>query len=486
MKLLQSPALVQAAYCRHEPQETLFYQTIQQSLQKFVDQCAAASHPVPRFVQNEFEAYLECGILAHGFARIYCKDCRFNRLVAFSCKKRGFCPSCISRRMSDTAAHLVEAVIPNIPTCQWVLSVPAPLRYLIAYDSTALNVVVSAFSKTVFQWLRRKTNIKASLSSLTKIHPGAITFVQRFGSALNLNTHFHSIFSAGAYIENASGAVTFSKLPNPTLQEIVEITTTIANRVHSWLQERMDELEYSNEFYEKEPLLASCYAASIRYLTALGKQAGQPLLKAFSHPPESKSSRQAHTVAGFNLHVSKPIQATDRRGLERQLRYMGRPPLSDERLSKTADGRLVVKLKTSWSDGTSHVVLTQMEFMERLVALIPPPRKNQVRYQGFFASNARIRKLVVPKKKLESQTEEQGCCTPRRLKFAKLMARVFEIDVLKCPRCQSQMQVISFVTESKAIKDILTSLKMSTAPPLVTPSGEPKQVEIIYDYADMG
>jgi len=100
---------------------------------------------------------------------------------------------------------------------------------------------------------------------------------------------------------------------------------------------------------------------------------------------KSKRCRAERTIAGFNLHASLPIGANDRARLERQLRYMGRPPLSEERLTKTAQGKIVVKLKKNWSDGTSHIVLTPMEFMARLVALIPPPRKNQIRYFGMGA-----------------------------------------------------------------------------------------------------
>jgi len=190
-------------------------------------------------------------------------------------------------------------------------------------------------------------------------------------------------------------------------------------------------------------------------------------------------------VAGFNLHVSLPIGANDRAGLERQLRYMGRPPLSEERLSKTGDGRIVVKLKTAWSDGTSHIVMTPMDFMARLVALIPPPRKNQIRYHGVFAPNARLRQKVVPKR-VEAKTEEpeEASSSHARQDWAKMMARVFDVDVMMCPRCQSDMQTISFVTESKAIKKILDSLELATGPPEIAKDCfVPEQTELTYDYA---
>jgi hypothetical protein len=68
----------------------------------------------------EFDTFLECGLLARGFLRLRCGDCGHDKLAAFSCKRRGFCPSCGARRMAQTAAHLVDHVIPHVPVgaCQ--------------------------------------------------------------------------------------------------------------------------------------------------------------------------------------------------------------------------------------------------------------------------------------------------------------------------------------------------------------------------------
>jgi Transposase zinc-binding domain len=87
----------------------------------------AAGADLPQFVKDEFDAFLECGILAHGFLRLRCGDCGHDKLVAFSCKRRGFCPSCGARRMAQTAAHRVDHDIPCVPVRQWVLSLPIPV-----------------------------------------------------------------------------------------------------------------------------------------------------------------------------------------------------------------------------------------------------------------------------------------------------------------------------------------------------------------------
>jgi ribosomal protein S27E len=104
------------------PKETTVYQLVQEQLETFWAQVEAETgSSLPEFVKDEFDAFLECGILAHGFLRLRCGDCAHEKLVAFSCKRRGFCPSCGARRMTETAAHLVDHVIPRVPVRQWVL-----------------------------------------------------------------------------------------------------------------------------------------------------------------------------------------------------------------------------------------------------------------------------------------------------------------------------------------------------------------------------
>jgi len=121
-------------------------------------------------------------LLCHGFVRVRCGDCGDERLVAFSCKTRGFCPSCTSRRMTSTAAHLVDRVLPTAPYRQWVLSLPRQVRSLLARDHGLLGELVGIFLRKVFAWQRRR----ARSQGIAKPHTGAVTFVQRFGSLLNL------------------------------------------------------------------------------------------------------------------------------------------------------------------------------------------------------------------------------------------------------------------------------------------------------------
>jgi len=108
---------------------------------------------------------------------------------------------------------------------------------------------------------------------------------------------------------------------------------------------------------------------------------------------------------------------------------MGRPPLSMDRLKMAPDGKhLVLSLKTPWRDGTSRILLTPFDLLERLVAIIPPPRKNLIRYHGFFTPNGEIRGELV--RSIQAKPNESASVKISRPGFAKLMSRVCDIDVL--------------------------------------------------------
>jgi len=127
---------------RHRAEQTTLCLLVRQNAASFIAHTEASTGAeLPRFIKDEFDAFLACGILAHGFLRLRCGECGHDKLLAFSCKRRGFCPSCGARRMSQTAAHLVDHVIPHVPVRQWVLSLPIPLRLLLAAEPELVTPV---------------------------------------------------------------------------------------------------------------------------------------------------------------------------------------------------------------------------------------------------------------------------------------------------------------------------------------------------------
>jgi hypothetical protein len=129
---------------------------------------------LPRHVERELAEYLRCGILAHGFARVRCQACADEILVAFSCKRRGICPSCTARRMADTAAHLVDHVLPSAPYRQWVLSLPKLLRLRLARHPAWTTWIGGLIVRAIAAWQRRVARARHLAAPQT----GAITFVQ--------------------------------------------------------------------------------------------------------------------------------------------------------------------------------------------------------------------------------------------------------------------------------------------------------------------
>src|SRR5262249_48615622 len=132
--------------------------------------------PLPRYVEDEFREYLRCGVLAYGFVRARCEFCDHDLLVAFSCKRRGLCPSCAGRRMSNEAASLVDRVLPAVPMRQWVLSLPFELRALAAFKATVLTGLSRIFVDAVGQWYRRQVG-RAGIGYGDTARSGAVTFV---------------------------------------------------------------------------------------------------------------------------------------------------------------------------------------------------------------------------------------------------------------------------------------------------------------------
>ena len=176
-----------ATYEPRDPSRTVLYHVIADHLETFLASLDAdpAAPGLPAYVQREFYAYLQCGILAHGFLRLGCDTCPKELLLPFSCKRRGFCPSCAARRMAQTAAHLVECVIPWVPTRQWVVSVPIPLRYWMAASQDLTAQVHTIIRTTIGQYYVNQA-VTHSVPR-DKVQPGSVTFIQRFGSAINLN-----------------------------------------------------------------------------------------------------------------------------------------------------------------------------------------------------------------------------------------------------------------------------------------------------------
>lgn len=217
-----APAGRRIHYERRRPEDTVLYQVVQEHLETFLAQVEAETGSgLPEFVKAEFDAFLECGILAHGFLRLRCADCAHEKLVAFSCKRRGICPSCGARRMVETAAHLVDHVIPRVPVRQWVLSFPIPLRLLFAAHPELLTPVLQTVHRVISTFLIQQAGLKRAEAAT-----GAVTLIQRFGSAANLNIHSHCLVLDAVYCTTGEAPV-FHPVRAPTAGELNRVESGI-------------------------------------------------------------------------------------------------------------------------------------------------------------------------------------------------------------------------------------------------------------------
>jgi len=173
----------------------------------------------------------------------------------------------------------------------------------------------------------------------------------------------------------------------------------------------------------------------------------------------------------MELPANVAVPARDRRRLERLIRYMARPPLAEERLSVLPDGRIAYVFKRPWRDGTSRVILTPLELIEKLVPLVPRPRAHLTRYHGVLAPAARWRPAVIPLPEREAEPHTDAERHPRNYTWAELMRRVFEFDVLACA-CGGRLRMLSAIHPPEATQKILECLGLPSRPPPIATASE--------------
>ncbi len=232
-------AAPQAVHARHRPEETTLYEVVGDNLETpyaAVDE-GALSVGLPSFVRKELDGYLDCGLLCRGFGRLRCEACHESHLVTFSCKGRGFCPSCLGWRMASTAANLIERVLPPSPLRQWVLTVPFAWRARLAYDGELLGAVTRVCVRTILGFYAARMKREGVPGGQS----GAVVVAQRTSSHLKLNPHLHVLFLDGVYREqdvNGRDSPSFTALPHLSTRDVGEALETICKRVVKQLRRR--------------------------------------------------------------------------------------------------------------------------------------------------------------------------------------------------------------------------------------------------------
>ncbi|MCP4292730.1 MAG: transposase, partial [bacterium] len=300
-------------YRPRRPAKTLLHKITRENLETFLtddEQGDDFSAHVPLHVEAAFRQYLKCGLLCHGFARAYCAGCGHDFLLAFSCKGRDICPSCSTRRMVETAAHMVDNVLPRVQFRQWVLSVPKRVRWHLAHKPEVVSGLLGVFLRAVETTIRQRSPEAPPGSRF-----GAVVFVHRFGSYLNPHIHYHVLVTDGVFSAGQDNEAEFHPALNLDDDDFLAVQMKMRKRGLRWLHRHghLDDLAV--------------------------------------HTMDS-----ADHAGGWSVNASVTIPDWDRHGLERLVRYCARPPISQERLGRLNDETLVYSLRKPTVDGRTELV----------------------------------------------------------------------------------------------------------------------------------
>jgi len=396
-------------YRPRKPQESVLSRVVRENLLTFLEQGidnSADGEGYPNYVDNELRRVIACGSAELGFARVRCPDCGFERLLPFSCKCRGACSSCAGRRMSEEAAYLVDMVLPRSRYRQWTFTFPWRIRRLMARDYKVITDILNLVIRALYAYQRRMARKAGHRNSKC----ASVTFVQRFGGALNLNVHFHVLAPDAVFIpgDTEEDELQRVSLAVPEDEDILGILDKVVRRVSALVEKRFG-LDEDLGFEPETDVLDGAIDEAMRNVPRLpwNDEDGGTSDAPPDAPPDGpddasdgsnscRTGKRSMRLEGFSLHANTAVAEDNRSGLEKICSYGMRPPLSQERLSLEADGRVRLDLKRPWptADGATALIFEPVEFIRRLAAIIPPPFAHTIRYHGLFAPRARDRDLL--------------------------------------------------------------------------------------------
>ncbi|MFC1642997.1 transposase, partial [Myxococcota bacterium] len=346
---------------------------------------------------------------------------------------------------------------------------PWGLRALLGYDRQLCSEILGALAGEVIRSLKWRAKRALGLTSIKDAHTGTVTVVQRVDSSLRLNVHFHLLALDGVYVHQADGALVWHSLSTPTRAEVQDVAARTARCIQGILRAHgrsldpaLQTVDEPDRFAQDQPALAACYAAAAQGVSLAGDRAGQPSLRLMlsCDPPEQTPGdlpdEPVAEVGGVNLHAKVVIDGRDRERVERLVRYITRPALSEQRLQRLEDGRVQLTLKSPWRDGTRAFVFEPFDLIARLLAAVPLPRFHRLRHHGVLAPHSQLRSAVAPQppefedpikapasgdqRELFEPAPDPNQAPPYRKPWAWLLRHVFLKDVSHCPRCGGPMR----------------------------------------------
>ncbi|WP_321493336.1 transposase [uncultured Desulfobacter sp.] len=386
------------------------------------------------YIMTVIYKFLDCGDLHMGFARVRCEECGHEYLLAFSCKRRQFCPSCHQKRVIEYGEWLLTNVLQDVPHRQWVFSIPKRLRIYFLFDRKLLAKL------SICAWKVIKTYLKSTVPDNSAV-PGASIAVQTYGDFLNFNPHLHAIVSDGCFSKDGD----FHMAPGFFLEDLEEI-------------------------FQYEVL---------KMLKKEGKITADIIENMLSW-----------RHSGFNVYIGDRIFSDDKADLGKLARYIIRACFSQERMvyipAEASDDATAKVVYTS-KDRKFRKTFNALDWLARLVTHIPGRYEQTVRYYGYYSNKSRgMRKKAETDDDIPAVIPNEMSSKESRQNWARLIQKIYEVDPLICPKCWGQMHIISFIEELDIIEKILRHLGLwdirnHDPPQPVTSDYIP---DLLYDFSD--
>ena len=357
-----------------------------------------------------------------------------------------------------------------VPTRQWVVSVPIPLRYWMAASQDLTTQVHTIIRTTIGQYYVNQAVTRGVPRD--QVQPGSVTFIQRFGSAINVNLHFHCVFLEGIYHDrtDAGRKPRFLTGEPPSDTDVAAVVQKISRRVIrklrqlGYLEAGLDAPAATgyDPLRDDAPELAQTLAASVQQRIAFGERAGQQVRRIGAgfgsegeHP--TLTGPRCARVNGCSLHAHTQIPAHRRDQLER--------------LVQDTNGDLVYTFTHPWSDGTTGIRLSPLELLEKLAALVPLPHVHLVRYGGCLAPHSHLRGAIRPTPRQQGLDGAEAHPATPYWPWARLLGRVFGLEMRTCPFCRcGTLRIIAVITQESVITRILRHLQLASVPPPIAPA----------------
>lgn len=383
-----------AHYRRRSPEESVLYRIVTHARDELSWSWESRFQHHYGVLRDEviktLDSFTECGILAHGAGVLKCTSCPHSCLVAFSCKRRGVCPSCAAKRSVLFAEHLYSQILEPVPHQHIVFSIPKRLRLYFRYDRKLISLIFKAASSALKDVLGGQQQL------------GIILTAQTAGEALNWNPHLHGLIAAGGW----DGDVFH---PWSIVPDTQKLTTAFTENLLALLVKR--ELLTDNVV--------------------------------------SQILSQEHS--GFSVWIGDPFQ--DQHSSQFIARYIERGPVSLQKLTIEFD---IVTYQTK--DGIAHE-FDALEFLAQLAAHIPKPYESLTRYYGRYSSRSRGDRLKsVQGEQLDAGDDSNAAILSSNSSWAILLKRIYEINPLECPLCQSEMKITGVILDPLEIRAFMRSI----------------------------